>query len=58
MINIGKYIEIVINWMTEHWAHFLMSSIILSVVSSRPFSMDCYGYLLHYDSGFNGTGLV
>lgn len=22
MINIGKYIEIVINWMTEHWAHF------------------------------------
>lgn len=45
MINIGKYIEIVINWMTEHWAHFLMSSIILSVVSSRPFSMDCYGYL-------------
>ena len=22
MINIGKYIEIAINWMTEHWAHF------------------------------------
>ena len=21
-VNIGKYIEIVINWMTEHWAHF------------------------------------
>ena len=59
MINIGKYIEIVINWMTEHWAHFfdVINNIIGGFIETFQHGLLWIPFL-HYDSGLNGTGLV